>query len=284
VLIGTLAVQLVLKLINIGSDGWQPSQSAAGELGPSHRVDLEAIVAAKLFGNYDAPSNATSVELQSAPEAPLNMTVVGILANADQQGGSRALIVSANERESPYAVGDFITDAVKVSGIFPDHVAIVQRGRPKTLDLVFERADVKIDYVTAAPAASVNPEQAALAKLTEMRKQIAQNPATVSTFYRMQPNIVKGKFQGMRIFPGTDNTLFDTTGLISGDIVTSFNGIALRDPANAEYVVSSLAGDSPLEIVVDRGGKPQTLHVSAQTSAKVENKTDSTAPSTQNFP
>jgi general secretion pathway protein C len=243
-------MQLMVGLWAFRAGDWRPAPSAA-EVTPANKIDLDALVAAELFGSSKAAAGPDTT-VQVASGAAPDLSVVGIFSNEADSRRSRALIRSGDRPERSYAVGDFIDTALSVKAIFPDRVAIQHRGGVEILKLALDRHAV--DHEQASPDGPPTPQ-----KISTMRTEINKDPAAAATYFRMQPNMSNGQAHGIRIFPGKDRALFEATGLWPGDIVTAVNGVTLNDPGQAEDVVRGVARGSTVSLAVERAGKAQTL-------------------------
>ncbi|WP_341919208.1 type II secretion system protein N, partial [Hydrocarboniphaga effusa] len=124
--IAKLAAQFVWLWVPVPESAqWKPAPVAASETAASapKGPDAQLIASAHLFGDYQAPADASLDRMDKAPDTRLNLTLLGILA-ADQDKGSRALIADGGGDEKPYSVGDKVPGGVKLQAIFPDRVIL----------------------------------------------------------------------------------------------------------------------------------------------------------------
>jgi general secretion pathway protein C len=266
-LLGRAAADLVWALVPVPEDArWRPPPAPAVAARGSADVDVNAIVRAGLFGRYQA-APTSDASMLSAPETPLNLTLLGLLAD-DRDAYSRALIAVQNGEEKGFAIGDDVTRGVTLQAIFPDRVILSRNGRLETLRLERDKpgtaAPASAAYAapTPAPAAADDSSAAPSGKeLAVVRDEILKDPAKASEYVRVQPANIGGQLKGYRIYPGRDRSAFSAAGLRPGDLVTSVNGVQLDDPAKALQLLGDLGQAGQVNLVVERGGQTQNISI-----------------------
>lgn len=236
---------------------WQPAPvqatAPASSRGP---VSIDALLAAQLFGLYQAEPVAT--DLNNAPETRLNLTLLGILAGRGE-GDSRALIADGSGEEKPYAIGDDIARGVTLQAIYPDRVVLLRNGQAETLRLNKDQPGAASDTpVAVAPVGGT----ATATTLTAVRDQVLQDPSRAAEYIRVQPASQNGQMHGYRVYPGRDRELFNNAGLRPGDVVTAVNGIELDNAQKALQMLNDLSRANNFTLTVDRGGQTQTVNIS----------------------
>jgi general secretion pathway protein C len=257
VLLGRAAADLVWVLVpQPEAARWQPPPPARVAARPGAAADINAIAGAALFGRYDAPASTDS--LLAAPDTPLNLKLIGVLAD-DREPYSRALIAQSGE-EHAYAVGDLVGGVV-LQAIFPDRVILSRNGRLETLRLERDTASAGGD--SAAPAVVSTDERtpSAVPALAQIRDEVLKDPARASDYVRVQPANIGGQLKGYRVYPGKDRAAFSAAGLRPGDLVTSVNGVQLDDPAKALQMLGDLGQAGQVNLVVERGGQSQNISI-----------------------
>jgi general secretion pathway protein C len=264
VLVARLAAQFVWLWVPVPESAqWKPAPVAATGVTASapKGPDAQLIASAHLFGDYQAPADASLDRMDKAPDTRLNLTLLGILA-ADQDKGSRALIADGGGDEKPYSVGDKVPGGVNLQAIFPDRVILSRNGQLETLRLDKDKAPSSLQANAApasAPASTVSEETTEM--LTKVREQLLLDPSKAADYIRVQPANVNGEQRGYRIYPGRDRSVFNNAGLRPGDIVTSLNGTPLSDPAQALQQLADVSQASSLSLTIERGGVQQTVTV-----------------------
>lgn len=255
-LIGVLAARWIWALVPVPEAArWQPVAVMPVNPAPQSRKgpDVEAIVAAQLFGQYQAqPVGADALE--TAPDTRLSLTLMGILAGSPE--ASRALIANSGGEEKPYAIGDDVVAGASLQAIFFDRVILSRNGQLETLRL-------NRDAPSAGGSDYVRPVAAGgSAMLGQIREQILTDPTKASNFIRVQPANVDGQLRGYRVYPGREREAFTESGLRPGDLVTSINGIQLDDNQKALQMLGDLSRAGSISVTVERGGQQQTLNFS----------------------
>jgi len=253
-LLGRALADLVWTLVPVPEAArWRPPPPAPVASRPAATPDATA--GAGLFGRYEAPTGAS---LLAAPDTPLNLTLIGVLAD-DRAQFSRALIAQGSDEQS-YAVGDDVARGVTLQAIFPDRVILSRNGRLETLRL--ERETASAGGESFAPTV-VTDERAssALPQLAQIRDDLLKDPTRVTEYLRIQPANVGGQLKGYRVYPGKDRSAFAAAGLRPGDLVTSVNGVQLDDPAKALQMITDLGQASQVNLVVERGGQSQNISI-----------------------
>lgn len=256
ILVAVLAARWVWALVPVPEAArWQPAASTpAPAQAPARSTDVNAIIAAQLFGQYQAVAGPGA--LHEAPETRLSLTLLGILAGTPE--ASRALIASSGGDEKPYAIGDDVAPGASLQAIFPDRVILSRNGQMETLRLNRDapsRGGGEYVRPAAAPAG-------ATATLSQVREQILADPTKAATYIRVQPANVNGQLRGYRVYPGREREAFTESGLRPGDLVTSINGIQLDDNQKALQMLGDLSRASSISVTVERGGQQQTLNFS----------------------
>ncbi len=260
ILLGRAAADLAWTLVPVPESArWQPPPAAPATSRPTDTPEAAAAAAAGLFGSYVAPATGDA-SLLAAPDTPLNLTLIGLLAD-DREQFSRALI-SQNGEERSYAIGDDVGRGVTLQAIFPDRVILSRNGRLETLRLERDLPGTGGDSL-APPVAQLEERPAASGPppLAQVRDEVLKDPSRASEYVRIQPANVGGQLKGYRVYPGRDRSAFSAAGLRPGDLVTSVNGVQLDDPAKALQMLGDLSQAGQVNLVVERGGQSQNISI-----------------------
>lgn len=259
-LLGRALADLVWSLAPVPESArWRPPPAAPAAARNPGATDINAIINAQLFGRIEAGAPEEAA-LLSAPETPLNLTLVGVLAD-NRESYSRALIAVQNAEEKGYAVGDDVSRGVTLQAIFPDRVILSRNGRLETLSLERGKPSSAAGYTPPPPDPQSSVEPSAAQQLARIREEILQDPAKASEYVRVQPANVGGQLKGYRVYPGRDRAIFSNAGLRPGDLVTSVNGVQLDDPAKALQLLGDLSQAGQLNLVIERGGQAQNISI-----------------------
>ncbi|MES1945594.1 general secretion pathway protein C [Salinisphaera sp. PC39] len=231
------------------------SRTATGE-----PVDVDTIAAAHLFGEKAAEAPGAADEVIDAPETRLNLTLTGIVSSRSGER-SWALIRADGRDQSAYAVGDTVTSNVKLHAIYANRVILDRNGRYETLTL--ER-DKRPEGAVRRVAGGERVTGAAAEELGGIRRQVLNDPATISQYIRLQPEREDGNLIGYRIYPGQERELFRELGLRPGELVTAINGVRLDNASRNMEVLRTLSEASSVTVTLERGGEQRTMTVSFQ--------------------
>jgi general secretion pathway protein C len=257
ILIGRVVADLVWVLVPVPDAArWRPPPAVAAAARPADATDTGAIAAAGLFGRYQAPAGGA---LLSAPDTPLNLALLGVLAD-DREQYSRALIAQGADERS-FAIGDDVSAGVTLQAIFPDRVILSRNGRLETLRLERDKPGAGGEFAPPPLAQADERVPGAPPPLAQVRDEVLKDPARASDYVRIQPATVSGQLRGYRVYPGRDRAAFTAAGLRPGDLVTSVNGVQLDDPARALQMLGDLASAGQVNLVVERGGQTQNISI-----------------------
>lgn len=267
ILLAVAAAELLWKLVPAPeAAAWRPPSvvPASVPAGRNHGPNVDLIVNAHLFGQYQAPADPVLTELSEAPDTRLDLTLLGILA-ATAEKGSRALIASSAGDEAPYSIGSDVVRGVSLQAIFPDRVILSRNGQLETLRL---DKDAPAKPLSAdsyqdedEDVMEEESENDTGSMLSNIREEVMSDPSRASNYIRVQPASNGGQLRGYRVYPGRDRTVFTAVGLRPGDLVTQVNGIQLNDANTALQMLGQLSNSNSLTVVVERGGQQQTVNV-----------------------
>lgn len=264
-LVIVLARQVAILLWTLvptpASAAWTPAPGFVDPAPPRTALNVDALAAAHVFGQYQA--TASTASLANAPDTQLNFTLLGILAGTRDKE-SRALIAKDNAEEGAYSIGDDVAPGVTLQAIFLDRVILSRNGQLETLRLDKD-APSNAPVFNALTNTSEPQEgtQAAAQMLAQIKEQVITDPSKAANFIRVQPINGEGGVRGYRVYPGPERGAFNASGLKPGDVITSINGTPLNDPGQALQLLQSLSQASSLSLTIDRNGVTQSVNVSA---------------------
>ncbi len=247
-----------------------PSTGVTTAAGPSRNVDIVAVQALNLFGDFNAvPVAAVAPEPQQQIEiTKLNLELQGIIA-ANDPNQSWAIIGRANEQKL-YKVGDPIDGAngVKLAEIHSLKVILNNNGSLEELWLYGEDG---LKVASAAPPQQptftpppVNNSPASPApadvQASISRDQIEQ-AKNIGDVVRFMVATENGKMIGYKVRPGRKRELFDQVGLRADDIVVSVNGIEVNEPQKVREVYQALKNATEANLQVMRDGSTHSIQI-----------------------
>lgn len=92
-------------------------------------------------------------------------------------------------------------------------------------------------------------------------QQTMENPSDFFSQMRAMPHFVNGKTDGFSISQVAPGSVFDQLGLQNGDLVTSINGQPVTNPMQALGLMQAMKTQSAIDLTVDRGGQPTSVHL-----------------------
>ena len=239
---------------------------------------VREIVDTHLFGQATAKPKAQSAANKVQKEAPatrLNLTLRGVLAYEPNES-AMAIIVN-NGKEQVYTVGEQIVGNAILQAVLEDRVIIRRNGRDETLRLPKERnisgiqsaqakqlpssTQLKKAEKVTTSAGNNSAANISVASASELRQKILQRPELMGDLIAVRPYKKDGKQAGYRVYPKSNQQLFQQFGLKAGDVITSINGTALDSNKNSLRALSQLSTASSVNITVLRNGT--TLPLSA---------------------
>lgn len=250
---------------------WETPQSAKAP------INIEGLLAAHLFGNYEAELATKLQQQQETAKAAnqitkLDLKLQGIIAS-NQQALSWAIIGDENNQQL-YKVGDAIPPAAGVTLAKVEDLRVIlnNNGQEEALWLYGEDSQNALQARSAPPApiptAPPNtppppPSAAAPQQATISQEQIqsAQSIGDVVRFMVATDDKNGGRMIGYKVRPGRKQELFDQVGLKNDDIVISVNGIELNEPQKVREVYQVLKTATEANLQVLRDGNTQSIQI-----------------------
>jgi type II secretion system protein C len=92
-------------------------------------------------------------------------------------------------------------------------------------------------------------------------QQTMENPAEFFSQMRALPHFVNGKTDGFSISQVEPGSVFEQIGLQNGDLLTSIQGQPVTNPMQAMGLISAVRTASAIDLTVNRGGTPTSVHL-----------------------
>jgi type II secretion system protein C len=92
-------------------------------------------------------------------------------------------------------------------------------------------------------------------------QQTMENPAQFFSQMRAMPHFVNGKTDGFSISQVAPGSVFAQLGLQEGDLLTSIDGQPVTNPMQAMGLIQAVKTSSAIDLVVNRGGTPTSVHL-----------------------
>lgn len=235
---------------------WQPTLSRASNQVKSY--ELNTLRNLNLFGKQQT-GKQTPVVVQNidAPKTRLRLILAGLVASSEP---SLALaIIEYKGKQETYAIDDEIgsTNAM-LKQVLPDRVIIEYQGNLETLMLDGE------DFTreTSQRQSRAVSSEKAPRDLSNLRKDLLVNPASITDYVRISPVRTNGKLAGYRVNPGKNRELFKEVGLKPNDLAVSLNGYDLTDTRQAMEVAKQLKDLTEMSLTVERDGQLHSIYLS----------------------
>ena len=243
--------------------------TAVGKISTTNTtIDVNALVAAHIFGEAKVEEAPVVTEVVDAPETRLSLKLRGVVADEDPKVGI-AMIADNRGEEKMYRVEEPVPGGAKVHAVYEDRVLLNRSGALETLSL-------PKDF----PASSSRPTRTARTTPTRrptpqrrdntLRQVISNNASKISEIIRAAPHIQQGQMVGFRINPGRNRQQFAALGLRPGDVVTDINGTAMTDPSQGLQVFESLGETTQATVTVMRNGTPEVLVIDTSQLTELE--------------
>jgi general secretion pathway protein C len=232
--------------------------------------ELERVIAAKLFGQYQAKTEAVVQTVTDAPQTTLNLKLTGVVATGKTPEQGTAIIEN-NGVEQVYAIDEQIDGSGAVlKQVIEDRVILQVNGRMETLmldgleyqQLTIENSAVEEGQLQAAgesPAEEMGPSQG---EIDELRREMTAEPMKLFDYIRVQPRNREGKMYGYALLPGKDPKMFAQFGLQPNDVAVEINGVRLDDMQQAYAVMQELGEAKQVSIKIERDGEMKDISIS----------------------
>jgi type II secretion system protein C len=92
-------------------------------------------------------------------------------------------------------------------------------------------------------------------------QQTMENPAQFFSQMRALPHFVNGKTDGFSISQVAPGSVFEQLGLQDGDLLTSIDGQPVTNPMQAMGLIEAVKTASAIDLTVNRGGSPTSVHL-----------------------
>ena len=218
--------------------------------------------AENIFGQAEkkpvTPKKETNTDIENAPKTHLNLTLMGIVSASDPAYSS-AIIQYRGSQGSYFVDSKIEGTSATITSIFADRLILDVNGSKQTLML-----DGR-DFTPAknAPKKPVQRKASHARKTIKLdRKEILRNPGKLTDYIRISPLRKDGEIQGYRVRPGRDRSVFEASGLKSGDIAIELNGVDLTDMQEAFTLMKEFPTMTDMSLTVNRNGQLHDLYFS----------------------
>jgi len=232
------------------------------------------VLSSGLFPVPPAPRDPMVLGSGTAPPPPpLNLsTKVSLLGVVrGPQNDDRAIIEElSNKKQGLYRVSQRIPDVGELATIESDRVLFREGEQEEWLELAIVKQRAAM---TPFPQSQLTAEATAVRLLSQSlptrrtvdRAQIINVTATPEAYLseaRFLPHFNRSsQFDGFQVDGIKQIGLLENAGLQNGDVLSSINGVEIRDPARLWEVFKQLQHERTIRFNVIRQGAPLTLFV-----------------------
>jgi general secretion pathway protein C len=235
-------------------------------------VNLSALQALNLFGQYNQQAKEVVEEFTDAPETRLQLTLSGLVAS--DQADTAAAVIEYQGKQETYGIGEVILGTrASLEQVLIDRVIIKQLGRLETLMLdgadynqpaqniankkaKFNGRNIIDDHPAKTLIKASVVDQRLNKELTRnaarLRADISNDPGKITDYLRISPARKGGKIVGYRLSPGKKPEFFKLSGLKSGDVAVQMNGYDLLAPLEAVQALSALKTERDISLLIKR--------------------------------
>ncbi len=232
--------------------------------------ELERVIAAKLFGQYQEKPVAVVQTVTDAPQTTLNLKLTGVVATGKTPDQGTAIIEN-NGVEQVYAIDEQIEGSGAVlKQVIEDRVILQVNGRMETLmldgleyqQLTVANSAIEEGQLQAAGEAGPDEMGPAQGDIDELRREMTAEPMKLFDYIRVQPRNRGGKMYGYALLPGKDPKMFAQFGLQPNDVAVEINGVRLDDMQQAYSVMQELGEAKQVSIKLERDGEMKDISIS----------------------
>lgn len=224
------------------------AQAQAAPAPPAKSFDIEALLAAQLFGQ--APQ-AQELMVETLPVSSLNLVLSGVVAASE---GGLALIKVDDQPEAPFSVGQEVVDGAVLQAVYADRIVISRGGASESVLL-------KDSDAAALPLAK--PPQTARPAAGAKPRKTGASAAPRVTGLLHAGSVSPHAGGGLAVNTVRSNGFYQRAGMRAGDVIRSANGIAMNSMADV-WRVYQQSGGRPLRLDIVRDGKPQTVTINLE--------------------
>ena len=239
----------IIEKIKIPEYMHQKSMKNEGSI---RSIDSRNIINQNLFGASEDKKNKafdeTAQELEmlsNVKETSLNLKIKGIIHDA-MSSESLALISRSEEEAKVFKINDTVVQGTRLHSIYADRVILDNRNDLESLKLPKEEVPTSITKI-----------------IDNDIKPLNQFGAELADTIRPTPYFKSGKQAGYRVYPGNDRKKFMSLGLMSGDLITSVNGMVLNDPQKAMMIFQDIEKESQVTLTIMRNNESIELKINS---------------------
>lgn len=214
----------------------------------------QPIFESQLFGQTPEASRVPEpIQIDTLKQTQLKLKLWGTVVGDDNR--TYAVIEAERAGQNLYRTGDTIQNAV-IKLILREKVVLHVNGRDEILDMEKQLAGISTNISHVQPAPS---RAQSIAFERSQIESAFQNPNQILQDIRVRPHFEKGKLDGLTITAIKPDSIFRKMGLISGDILTNFNGEPVVSMNDALKFYETIKTASTIKLDIKRRGQLQTI-------------------------
>ena len=258
--------QQIMKNINIPSV-MLANQTSVNSIANQPNKIAANIINQNLFGQYTNNTNNTQNSniinqpaIENLKETQLTLLLIGTISG--NNGPPSLAIISNNfDEEKVYSINDLVAPGISLHSVYADQIIIDNNNELEVLKLPKELVE---NTPTVIRNSRVNKRTSvtAIAPLSQFGTKLADT-------IRPTPYFSDGAQLGYRVYPGSNRKQFMSLGLLSGDLITNVNGVALNDAQKAMTIFQEIENENQVSLTIIRNNEPQKINIS--TSQFLEN-------------
>lgn len=204
----------------------------------SAQAQAAVLASVNVFGGATPAAAAVSA-------LPSDLKLFGVRAAFGSLRGG-AIIQLPDGQQVSVSVGESVMPGIELVAVAFDHVDIVRNGGRQRLFLDPDKAPQAL-----SPGASPGATPPA-----------ASGAAGLAAAVSLAPRASASGISGIIVSPGANAAAFARTGLRSGDVIVSVNGVSITSAEDLAQLRQSLSTPGSLSLRVERGGSiiPVTLN------------------------
>lgn len=258
VTVGVLAARITWLWLAPAPAYLASAESAGKASVKSQSISVMQIGSWHLFGQAATPDHPEATKISASR---LGVKLEGIISGSPLP----LVMLRVGSEVRLLQVGDTLSAGVTIVSIAPDRVVISNQGHLESIAFPEPKSLNQAPAPSAASLAASPRDFSHSAVAPTVRaqaEQILHNPQTLLRFVSVSPVQKNGVVSGysLRPVPGQD-AFMRALGLAPGDVLTSVNGMPVNDPSLLPRIMPLLNSGQPLQVEVERGGRPLNLTI-----------------------
>ena len=257
--------QQIMKNINIPSV-MLANQTSVNSIANQPNKIAANIINQNLFGQYTNNTNNTQNSniinqpaIENLKETQLTLLLKGTVSG-NNGPPSLAIISNNSDEEKVYSINDLVAPGISLHSVYADQIIIDNNNELEVLKLPKE-------LVENTPTVIRNSRVNKRTSVTQISKTaitpLSQFGTKLADTIRPTPYFSDGAQLGYRVYPGSNRKQFMSLGLLSGDLITNVNGVALNDAQKAMTIFQEIENENQVSLTIIRNNESQKINISS---------------------